>query len=80
MVNGSRSFFSLMVMTIFSRSSGVMCLSLPRLLLQPESCLRTRGLVIVRGADVDALSSLSDSMASSSIESMLPERSGMSAV
>lgn len=79
--NGSKSFFSLIVMTIFSRSSGVICLSFPRLrLLQPESCRRTRGLVMTRGADVDALSSLSDSMASSSAESMLPESSGTSEV
>jgi hypothetical protein len=80
MPSGSRSFFSLMVMTIFSRSSGVICRSLPRLRLQPESCRRTRGLVMFNGADVDALSSLSDSMASSSAtESMLAESSGMSA-
>jgi len=38
--SGSRFFFSLMVMTIFSRSSGVMCLSRPRLRLCTESCLR----------------------------------------
>jgi hypothetical protein len=62
MVNGSRSFSSLIVMTIFSRSSGVICFSLPRLRLQPESCLRTR--VLVRDADVDA-TSLSNLMASS---------------
>jgi hypothetical protein len=74
MVNGLRPFFSLIVMTIFSRSSGVICLSLPRLWLRPESCLRTRGLV--RGADVDA-PSLSDSMASSPTELMLPDRSGI---
>jgi hypothetical protein len=37
-VNGSRSFFSLMVMTIFSRSSGVMWRSRPRLRLCTESC------------------------------------------
>jgi len=80
MASGSRSFFSLMVMTIFSRSSGVICRSLPRLRLQPESCRWTRGLVMFSGADVDALSSLSDSMASSSAtESMLAESSGMSA-
>ena len=36
-LSGSRSFFSLIVMTIFSRSSGVMCLSRPLLLLDPES-------------------------------------------
>ena len=80
MVNGLRSFFFLIVMTIFSNSSGVMCLSLPRLLLESEPCLCTRGLVVVRGADVDALSPLSDSMASSSIDLMLPERFGMSTV
>jgi hypothetical protein len=80
MVNGLRSFFFLIVMTIFSKSSGVMCLSLPRLLLQSEPCLCTRGLVVVRGAGVDALSTLADLMAPSSIDSMLPERFGMSAV
>lgn len=80
MASGSRSFFSLMVMTIFSRSSGVICRSLPRLRLQPESCRWIRGLLMFSGAEVDALSSLSDSMASSSAtESMLPESSGMSA-
>jgi hypothetical protein len=36
--SGSRSFFSLIVMTIFSRSSGVMCRSRPRLRLWIESC------------------------------------------
>jgi hypothetical protein len=35
--SGSRSFFSLIVMTIFSRSSGVMCRSRPRLRLWTES-------------------------------------------
>jgi len=35
--SGSRSFFSLIVMTIFSRSSGVICLSRPLLLVEPES-------------------------------------------
>ena len=39
-VRGCRSFFSLMVMTIFSRSSGVMWRSRPRLRLLHESCLR----------------------------------------
>lgn len=36
-VIGSRCFFSLMVMTIFSRSSGVMCRSRPLLRLLTES-------------------------------------------
>jgi hypothetical protein len=36
--SGSRSLFSLIVMTIFSRSSGVMCRSRPRLRLWTESC------------------------------------------
>ena len=36
--SGERSFFSLMVMTIFSRSSGVMWRSRPRLRLWTESC------------------------------------------
>lgn len=80
-VNGSRSFFSSMVMTINSRSSAVICLSLPQFRLQPESCLLTRGLVVVTGAGVDSTSSLSDSMAfSSANESRLPDRSGTSAV
>ncbi len=35
---GWRSFFSLIVITIFSRSSGVMCLSRPLLLMLLESC------------------------------------------
>lgn len=81
MPNGSRSFFSLIVITIFSKSSGVICRSLPRLLLQAESCRCTLGLVMLRGADVEALSSLSDSMASSSArESRLPDSSGTSEV
>jgi hypothetical protein len=37
-LRGFRSFFSLIVLTIFSRSSGVMCLSRPRLRLLAESC------------------------------------------
>lgn len=37
-VIGSRCFFSLILMTIFSRSSGVICRSMPRLRLLTESC------------------------------------------
>ena len=77
--SGSNSFFSLIVMTIFSRSSGVMCLSRPRLRLPTESCLRIKGCAISRGAEVDEeVLSDSNSRASSSSESMLPERSGTS--
>jgi hypothetical protein len=36
--NGSKFFFSLMVITIFSKSSGVIWRSRPRLLLCTESC------------------------------------------
>lgn len=81
--NGSRAFFSLMMVTIFSRSSGVMCLSRPRLcvLMLLESCRLRSGLKMFRGAEVAAVSSLSNSIASSSAsESTLPDRSGMSDV
>ena len=79
-VMGSSSFFSLMVMTIFSRSSGVIWRSRPRLLLLTESFLRIRGCAMSRGADVDEeVLSLSNSSASSSAsESRLPERLGTS--
>ena len=78
MSSGSRSFFSLMVMTIFSKSSGVMWRSRPLLRLLPESWRATLGRKMLSGADVDALSSLSDSITSSSNEPMLLESSGMS--
>lgn len=39
MSSGSSSFFSLIEITIFSRSIGVMCFSQPLLLLSIESCL-----------------------------------------
>jgi hypothetical protein len=39
-LRGLRSFFSLIVETIFSRSSGVICLSRPRLRPLAEYCLR----------------------------------------
>lgn len=80
-VMGSRSLFSLMMMTIFSRSSGVMCLSRPRLLLVTESCRRTAGRAISRGPEVEeaVVLSLSNSSASSfARESTLLERLGTS--
>jgi hypothetical protein len=52
--NGSRSFFSWIVITIFSRSSGVMWRSRPRLLLFTESCRTICGRVMSRGAEVEA--------------------------
>lgn len=76
--SGSRSFFSLIVMTIFSRSSGVICRSRPRLRLFTESCLWISGWAMSRGADVEEELSVSNSKASSSNESRLPERLGTS--
>lgn len=78
-LRGWSSFFSLIVVTIFSRSSGVMCLSRPRLRLLAESCLRIKGREISRGLQVEVV--VSNSRASSSTtESGLLERSGTSAV
>lgn len=83
-MSGSSAFFSLMVMTIFSRSSGVMCLSRPRLcvlVLLLESCRCNCGREMFTGAEVEFASSVSNSIASSSAnESTLPDRSGISAV
>lgn len=82
-MSGSSAFFSLMVMTIFSRSSGVMCLSRPRLCVPVllESCRCSCGREIFTGAEVEFASSVSNSIASSSAkESTLPDRSGISAV
>lgn len=79
-VIGFRSFFSLMVMTIFSRSSGVIWRSRPRLLLLTESCRRICGCEMSSGAEVEEeVWSLSNSSASSSAsDSTLPERLGTS--
>jgi len=79
--SGSRSFFSLIVITIFSRSSGVMCRSRPRLRLCTESCRWIWGRVISTGAEVEVeVLSVSNSRASSSAsESRLPDRLGTSA-
>jgi hypothetical protein len=77
---GARSFFSLIVMTIFSRSSGVICLSRPLLRHEPESCRWILGLAIASGAEVELVSEASNSTASSSAVSTLPERSGISAL
>jgi hypothetical protein len=79
-VSGARSFFSLIVRTIFSRSSGVMCRSRPLLRTELESFRCRRGREIFTGAEVEFASSLSNSIASSSAESTLPDKSGMSAV
>jgi hypothetical protein len=69
------------VITIFSKSSGVMCRSRPLLRTQPESCRWTRGREMFTGAEVEFASSLSNSIASSSAkESTLPDKSGISAV
>lgn len=72
--SGSSSFFSLIEFTIFSRSIGVICFSLPRLRLSVESCRCIEGLTDVR-SDLEVLevreaSSFDDS------ESMLDESSG----
>lgn len=80
-LRGWSSFFSLMVETIFSRSSGVMCLSRPRLRLLAESCLRIWGREMSRGLEVEEVEEVSNSRASSSTtESGLLERSGTSVV
>lgn len=77
--SGSKTFFSLMVNTIFSRSWGVICLSRPRLSrLLIESVLE---LCMSRGAHVTSeLLSDSKSIASSwySRESTLPDKLGTS--
>lgn len=57
---GSRFFFSWMVITIFSRSSGVMCFSWPRLLWSEELLLRNSGRTIGEGGEACS-SSNSDS-------------------
>lgn len=79
-VMGSRTFFALMVITIFSKSSGVMWRSRPRLLLLTESCRNICGRVISRGPEVEEVVwSLSDSSASSfENDSKLLERLGIS--
>ncbi len=80
-VSGAKSFFSLMVRTIFSRSSGVMWRSRPLLRTELESFRWRWGRVIFTGADVEFASSLSNSIASSSAnDSTLPDKSGISAV
>lgn len=79
--SGSKSFFSLIAITIFSKSSGVMCLSRPRLrLLFIESCLWIWGREISSGADVEEVSESNSRASSSGNESRLPERSGRSCV
>jgi len=56
----------------------VICRSRPRLRLFTESCLWISGWAISRGADVEEELSVSNSRASSSNESRLPERLGTS--
>lgn len=74
---GSNSVVSLMEMTIFSRSTGVMCFSRPLLLLSQESAHRSSGrafgiMVALAGGDDDSSSSLS----SDNVESRLEDSSG----
>lgn len=76
--NGSRSFFSLMLRTIFSKPSDVMCFSVPLLRLSIESCLRTRGLRMFRGAVCGLACSSIRSSTSDATESTLADNSGIS--
>ena len=70
---GSSGFVSCIDLTIFSRSTGVMCFSRPRLLLLVESCLRSSGRALeARGRD-----DVSSSNSSEETESRLVESAGM---
>jgi hypothetical protein len=64
---GSSCCVSLMEMTIFSRSTGVMCFSRPRLVLLAESCLlnsgRACGMRVAGADDVSSSPSSSSEMA-----------------
>jgi hypothetical protein len=72
--SGSRSFVAVMVVTIFSRSTGVMCFSRPRLvLLSMEDGLR-RG--SGRGLAMRGVIGMVKPSSSESAESRLEERAG----
>jgi len=77
---GSSSFFSLMLITIFSKPSDVICFSVPLLRLSTcsESSLRIDGLMMSRGAVCGFACCSIRSSTSDATESTLADSSGIS--